>query len=180
MAGKLRPDTSPARSSHSFPRLTRLKNRPGTSEPYVGNRQTKTCTSQSQRQGQRPGIARTQRHDASCSVDTSKESQVLLPAHHRRRHASLPDFWGPDQSQQLRYSKAKPVRDIIERIKQHCPPSHNWEVRRRELQLRIGTCYPVLDPLIAAPEWHAIWWVLCVCRNRILNRNAVQARRPNI
>jgi hypothetical protein len=146
MVGDLikRPNTSPERCDRSLPGLRRMNDNPGAFKSSLRRKQTNTCNSQRDYQGHSPDARRVPVPDASSSYSTLVELQLRSPACQRRKRANLPVFQAPHQSHQLRNSGAKLVRDLTERIEQHCPPSHNWDFRRHELQISIGMCCLIL------------------------------------
>ena len=63
----------------------------------------------------------------------------------RRGPQRLPLFQPPHLTPQFQHSGAKAVKELAHRISQHCPPAHNWDTRRQELQGAVGM-WPLSPP----------------------------------
>lgn len=46
----------------------------------------------------------------------------------------LPAFHSPHEARSVMNSSSRLVKDLATRISMHCPPAHNWETRRKDLQ----------------------------------------------
>eukprot|EP00892_Ulva_mutabilis_P005870 jgi/Ulvmu1/3655/UM017_0069.1 len=46
----------------------------------------------------------------------------------------LPGFSSPHEARSVKNSNSRLVKDLAARIALHCPPAHNWQTRRRDLQ----------------------------------------------
>lgn len=70
-----------------------------------------------------------------CTADGTP----AFAAPQRRSAQKLPLFQPPHMTHQFQHSGAKAVKELAHRISQHCPPAHNWDTRRQELQGSVGT-----------------------------------------
>eukprot|EP00892_Ulva_mutabilis_P005872 jgi/Ulvmu1/3657/UM017_0071.1 len=51
----------------------------------------------------------------------------------------LPGFSSPHEARSVKNSNSRLVKDLAARIALHCPPAHNWQTRRRDLQDTVRT-----------------------------------------
>lgn len=72
----------------------------------------------------------------------------------------LPGFYSPHEARSVKNSNSRLVKDLADRIALHCPPAHNWQTRRRDLQESVSalpasahiTAEGTLD--VACWMWH--------------------------
>jgi hypothetical protein len=72
------------------------------------------------------------------------------PTRSQRGAARPQGYRSPHEASRMQLSSADAVRRVVQGIEALCPPSHNWDVKRRELRHRIRA-RPHADNAVLAP-----------------------------